>query len=35
MDKQLIKKSAPYLVAIIVFLAITFTYFSPLLEGKN
>ncbi len=35
MDKQLIKKSAPYLVAIIVFLAITFTYFSPLLEGKK
>ncbi len=35
MDKQLIKKSAPYLLAIIVFLAITFTYFSPLLEGKK
>ena len=35
MDKQLFKKSTPYFVAIIVFLAITFTYFSPLLEGKK
>ncbi|MCB2208986.1 MAG: YfhO family protein [Bacteroidetes bacterium] len=35
MDKQLFRKSAPYLVAILVFLAITLTYFSPLLEGKK
>jgi hypothetical protein len=35
MDNQLFKKSAPYLVAILVFLAITLTYFSPLLEGKK
>lgn len=35
MNKQLVKKSMPYVVAIIVFLAITFIYFSPLLEGKK
>ncbi len=35
MNNQLFKKSAPYLVAILVFLAITLTYFSPLLEGKK
>jgi len=35
MNKQLLKKSTPYLVAIVVFLTITFIYFSPLLEGKK
>jgi hypothetical protein len=35
MDKSLLKKLTPYLVAIVVFLAITFVYFSPLLEGKK
>ncbi|MCF6169914.1 MAG: YfhO family protein [Bacteroidales bacterium] len=35
MDKSLLKKLTPYLVAIIVFLGVTFVYFSPLLEGKK
>ena len=35
MNKQILKKSTPYLVAIVVFLVITFIYFSPLLEGKK
>jgi len=35
MKKDFLKKAAPYLVAIVVFLAITLTYFSPLLEGKK
>jgi hypothetical protein len=35
MDKNLLKKLTPYLVAIVVFLAITFVYFSPVLEGKK
>ena len=29
------KKSVPYLVAILLFIIITFVYFSPLLEGKR
>ena len=33
--KDIFKKSIPYLVAIVVFLAITLVYFSPLLEGKK
>ncbi|RLD42206.1 MAG: hypothetical protein DRI89_07790 [Bacteroidetes bacterium] len=35
MDKSLLKKLTPYLVAIVVFLAITLVYFSPVLEGKK
>ena len=35
MDKSLLKKLTPFLVAIVGFLAITFVYFSPLLEGKK
>jgi len=35
MNKDLFKKIIPYLVAIVVFLAITLVYFSPLLEGKK
>ncbi|NOX84447.1 MAG: YfhO family protein [Chlorobi bacterium] len=35
MKKDFFKEAAPYLVAIIVFLAITLVYFSPLLEGKK
>jgi len=35
MNKEILKKSTPYFVAIVVFLAITFIYFSPLLEGKK
>jgi len=35
MNKDLLKKSVPYLVAIGVFLVITLVYFSPLLEGKK
>lgn len=31
----MLKKSYPYLVAIIIFVAITLVYFSPLLEGKR
>lgn len=35
MNKDLIKRLLPYLVAVVVFLAITLAYFSPLLEGKK
>jgi len=35
MNKDFLKKAMPYLVAVIVFLAITVVYFSPLLEGKK
>lgn len=35
MNRDFLKKATPYLVAIIVFLAITFVYFSPVLEGKK
>ena len=35
MNKDLFKNLLPYVVAIIVFLAITLVYFSPLLEGKK
>jgi len=35
MNKDLFKKIAPYVVAVVVFLAITLVYFSPLLEGKK
>ncbi len=35
MDKNLLKKSIPYLVAVVVFLIITLVYFSPMLEGKK
>jgi len=35
MNKDFLKKATPYLVAVVVFLAITFVYFSPLLEGKK
>ena len=35
MKRDLVKKLAPYLAAIFVFLAITLVYFSPLLEGKK
>lgn len=31
----MLKKNYPYLVAIIIFIAITLVYFSPLLEGKR
>ncbi|HOW32059.1 MAG TPA: hypothetical protein PLP88_10845, partial [Bacteroidales bacterium] len=31
----MLKKSYPYIVAIIVFIAVTLVYFSPLLEGKK
>jgi hypothetical protein len=35
MNKNIFKNATPYLIAIIVFLAITLVYFSPLLEGKK
>jgi hypothetical protein len=35
MNTDFLKKATPYLVAIVVFLAITFVYFSPVLEGKK
>ncbi len=35
MNTDILKKAGPYLVAIIIFLVITFSYFSPLLEGKK
>ena len=35
MNKEILKRILPYLVAIIVFVAITLVYFSPLLEGKK
>lgn len=35
MNKDFINKSISYIVAIVVFLAITFIYFSPILEGKK
>ena len=35
MKTDLLKKSAPYLAAVVLFLVITFVYFSPLLEGKR
>ena len=35
MNKELLNKSLPYVVAILVFLAITLVYFSPVLEGKK
>ena len=35
MNKELLNKSLPYVVAILVFLAITMVYFSPVLEGKK
>ncbi len=34
MNKQLINKILPHLIAILIFIAISFIYFSPLLEGK-
>lgn len=35
MDKINLKKLIPYIVAVVVFLAISLVYFSPLLEGKK
>jgi hypothetical protein len=35
MNKDFLKRAMPYLVAVIVFLAITIVYFSPLLDGKK
>ena len=35
MNHPIIKKAAPYLVAVIVFLVVVFAYFSPMLEGKQ
>ncbi len=35
MKRDLIKKLAPYLAALLVFLSITLVYFSPLIEGKR
>ena len=35
MIKETINKLLPYLVAIVIFVAITIVYFSPLLEGKK
>ena len=35
MKKISFKKVAPYLAAILLFIVITFTFFSPLLEGKR
>ena len=35
MNKELLNKSLPYVVAVVVFLAITLVYFSPVLEGKK
>jgi hypothetical protein len=35
MKSDLFKKLAPYLAAIFIFLALTFTYFSPLFQGKK
>ncbi len=35
MNKELLNKSLPYIVAVVVFLAITLVYFSPVLEGKK
>ena len=35
MNKDLLKKSAPYVAAVVVFLIITLVYLSPLLEGKK
>ena len=35
MNKNLVKKLAPYFAALIVFLSITMIYFSPLMEGKK
>lgn len=34
MNKNLLKKPLPYIVALIVFLTITMVYFSPVFEGK-
>jgi hypothetical protein len=35
MNKSFLKKSIPYLVAILVFVGISLAYFSPVLEGKK
>ncbi|VAW29624.1 hypothetical protein MNBD_BACTEROID07-487 [hydrothermal vent metagenome] len=35
MNKNLLKKSAPYLVALLIFLSITVVYLSPLFEGQK
>ncbi|MGE5423863.1 MAG: hypothetical protein ACM3N9_00785, partial [Syntrophothermus sp.] len=35
MKKDFLKQAVPYLVAIVVFVIITFVFFSPLLEGKK
>jgi len=35
MKRDLVKKVAPYLSAVIIFLAITVVYFSPIFEGKQ
>lgn len=35
MNKNLFKTATPYLLAILIFIAITLVYFSPLLEGKK
>ncbi len=35
MDRTLIKRITPHLVAIIMFLGLSFAYFSPVLEGKK
>jgi len=35
MKRDLVKKLAPYFAAIFIFLAMTLTYFSPILEGKR
>ena len=35
MDNSLVKKLQPHIIAILVFVALTFLYFSPLLSGKE
>ncbi len=35
MNKNLLKKSAPYIVALLIFLSITVVYLSPLFEGQR
>lgn len=34
-EKSIIKQLLPHIIAVICFLVVTFTYFSPLLEGKD
>ncbi|PLX13207.1 MAG: hypothetical protein C0598_04275, partial [Marinilabiliales bacterium] len=35
MNKSNFKQLTPYIIAIVVFLSITFVYFYPVLEGKK